>query len=164
MYCVGPQPMEPSRVPFPGAFFSKLAAPISSFGMGALGRTSCCSNNGIVSLCPKPCQLPSYQLGTFFSDARAPDMPYCEREQPLPRSPEFEGEMHPVELRIETLYDLPSQSQTPAFLRRQKREPQRSNEVGSPCCQGAHREQRLAPDGLRRQDVFPLCLPWEQDT
>lgn len=37
--------------------------------------------------------------------------------------------MHPVESRAETLYDLPSQSQTPAFLRRQKREPQRSNEA-----------------------------------
>lgn len=87
MYWVGPQPMEPSGVPFPGAFFSKLAAPVSSFGMGGLGRTSCCSNNGILSLCPKSYQLPSYQLGTFFSDP-APDMnPTCEREQPLPQSP-----------------------------------------------------------------------------
>lgn len=97
--------MEPSGVPFPGAFFfSKLAAPVSSFGMGGLGRTSCCSNNRILSLCPKSYQLPSYQLGTFFSDP-APDMnPTCEREQPLPQSPGSLREMHPGESRAETLY------------------------------------------------------------
>lgn len=36
--------------------------------------------------------------------------------------------MHPVEWRPETLGGLPGQNQTPAFLRRQKTEPQRSSE------------------------------------
>lgn len=39
-----------------------------------------------------------------------------------------EGEMRPVEWRPEILYHLPGQNQTPAFLRRKKSEPQRSNE------------------------------------
>lgn len=69
--------------------------------------------------------------------------------------------MRPVESRPETLmYDLPGQNQTPAFLRRQKKEPQRSNEAAENVqwvllVARKFTGSRVAPDGLLRQEADP---------
>jgi hypothetical protein len=87
-----------------------------------------------------------------------------------------EGEMRPVEWRPEILYHLPGQNQTPAFLRRKKSEPQRSNEeaekiqgfllVAKKNFTGSRGWFQMAYLGRKQTPkyVFPLCLPWEQDT
>lgn len=69
--------------------------------------------------------------------------------------------MCPVELRPETLmHDVPGQNQTPAFLRRQKKEPQRSNEAAESVqwvllVARKFTGSRVAPDGLLRQEADP---------
>lgn len=163
MYCVGSQPVGPSGCLFQ-LFFPSWLLPSHPSEWELWDGLPVALTTGSCPSAPNPASFPRTNL-EYSSQTPVPQTcPPVRGNSLCPVTREFEGEMHPAELRVETLYDLPSQSRTPAFLRRQKREPQRSNEAGSPCCQGAHREQRLAPDGLHRQDVFPLCLPWEQDT
>lgn len=72
--------------------------------------------------------------------------------------------MRPVESRPETLmYDLPGQNQTTAFLRRQKKEPQRSNEAAESVqwvlfVVRKFMGSRVAPDGLLRQEADPKYI------